>query len=365
MNILHVLNTRCFGGVETHVLNCLRELKNRGHRAFLIYKESAPGELKEKVENFEIPHAILPLRGVNDIGSLIWMLKFCQQSKMDIIHTHHANEAFRGGIISSLYKQGRFFFTRHGCYGMSKLTLRFLKNASKIIAISDSVKHFLLENGFPPEKVTRIYHGVPSSLTPTEIVPLRKQNLARNPIKLISINRLSEEKDPLLAVEILDWLVTNAPDTNWKLFVLGKDYSNNQAYYKSMTNMIEGRNLADKVELSGYIDDLSEYLKRAHIGVITSRIEGFGLAMIEMMSAGLPVLSTPCEGPLEIIKDGVNGHICRRDPAEFGQKIIDLIGDRERYCQVSRNNVDLYRSEFTTKHMVDELEQLYRSSKPN
>lgn len=362
MNILHILNTKCFGGVETHVLNCLKELAKRGHNTFLIYKERAPEELKNKIEKLEIPHAALPLRGVNDIGSLIWMLRFCQRSRVDIIHAHHANEAFRGGIISKLYKKGRFFFTRHGCYGMGKLTLRFLNSATGIIAISDSVKQFMLENGFPPEKVTRIYHGVTSPLAGVNIQHMRRQNLAHNPIKLIAISRLSEEKDPLLAVEILNWLVTNAPGTNWKLSILGKDYSHDRSYHRSMVQAIEKHKLTGMVELPGYVDDLTEYFKRSHIGIITSRIEGFGLAMIEMMAAGLPVLSTSCEGPREIITENINGYLCRREPEDFGRRILQIINDHDLYKRISGNNMELYRNEFTTAHMVDKLEQLYQTS---
>jgi len=345
--------------VETHVLNCLREFKLRGHEPYLAYKKNSPKELITRVNHLEIPHFPLPLRGVNDLGSLLALYRFCRDRDIDIIHAHHANEAFRSSIISRFHTC-RFFFTRHGCYGLSKLTVMFLARATRIIAISDAVRSFLINNGLPERNIVRMYHGVSSDFVPSEMEIERKQHFNSHPTNLIYVGRLCDEKDTILAIKVLDWLVNNSPDKDWQLTILGKDYSNDQHYVNELHRTIRARRLQKRVTFEGYVADPAPHLKQAHIGIVTSRIEGFGLAMLEMMASGLPIISTDCEGPREIVQEGINGFICRRNPDDFGKQITTIMHDEDFYCRLSNNNMNLYQSKFTLARMADELEDLYR-----
>lgn len=344
--------------METHVLNCLRELKLRGHEPYLVYKKSSPEELITRVNHLEIPHFPLPLRGVNDLGSLLALYRFCRDRGIDIIHAHHANEAFRSSIISRFHPC-RFFFTRHGCYGLGKLTVMFLARATRIIAISDAVRSFLIRNGLSERNIIRMYHGVSSDFVPSEMEIERKQHFNSHPINLIYVGRLCDEKDTILAINILNWLVKNSPDKDWRLTILGKDYSDDQHYINELRRTIHAHNLQQRVTFKGYVVNPAPHLKLAHVGIVTSRIEGFGLAMLEMMASGLPIISTDCEGPREIIKNGINGFICRRSPDEFGKQITTIMHDEDFYCRLSNNNMALYQSKYTLDHMVDQLEELY------
>ena len=58
-------------------------------------------------------------------------------------------------------------------------------------------------------------------------------------------------------------------------------------------------------------DELAEYYQMADVFVFPSRWETFGLVMIEAMACGTPVAAYPCQGPLDVVDEGITG--CMRD----------------------------------------------------
>jgi glycosyltransferase involved in cell wall biosynthesis len=99
----------------------------------------------------------------------------------------------------------------------------------------------------------------------------------------------------------------------------------------------------------GWIKDrkkLFEILKESDILVFTSKPgEGLGLTILEGMSQGLPIISTKCGGPEEIINDGINGYLVDYSNDEdivnqFVEKIKLLIKNPEIYEKISKNNIE-------------------------
>jgi glycosyltransferase involved in cell wall biosynthesis len=71
---------------------------------------------------------------------------------------------------------------------------------------------------------------------------------------------------------------------------------------------IARQNLGDRVSLPGYCDP-GPYYAQARCFAATSTSESFGLAIAEALSQGLPVVSTDCGGPREILGDGAYGEL--------------------------------------------------------
>ena len=72
----------------------------------------------------------------------------------------------------------------------------------------------------------------------------------------------------------------------------------------ALERYIAGRGLEGKIRLLGYRSNPLPYIAGADLIVCPSRVEGFGLSVAEAMTLGRPVISTPCEGPSELIKNG-------------------------------------------------------------
>jgi rhamnosyl/mannosyltransferase len=123
--------------------------------------------------------------------------------------------------------------------------------------------------------------------------------------------------------------------------------------------------LGDRVVFAGSLDDaaLHDHLAAAAIGLLPSstETEAFGLAMVEYMAAGLPVVSTELgTGTSYVNQDGVTGLIVpANDPAALAAAIQRLLGDpglRGRMGVAGRARV---RENFTTEAMMRGMDGLY------
>jgi glycosyltransferase involved in cell wall biosynthesis len=79
--------------------------------------------------------------------------------------------------------------------------------------------------------------------------------------------------------------------------------------------------------------ELGNYYRQADVFVFPSRWETFGLVMIEAMACGTPVAAYPCQGPLDVVDEGITG--CMND--DLAQAVTDaLLLDRNRVLEGSQ-----------------------------
>jgi glycosyltransferase involved in cell wall biosynthesis len=85
--------------------------------------------------------------------------------------------------------------------------------------------------------------------------------------------------------------------------------------------------VADRVVSTGHLDDASAALSGLDVLVSSSREEGFGLALVEAMAAGIPVVATRCGGPEDIIDDARTGLlVAPEDPHALATAVERLLG---------------------------------------
>jgi glycosyltransferase involved in cell wall biosynthesis len=86
----------------------------------------------------------------------------------------------------------------------------------------------------------------------------------------------------------------------------------------------------DGVEVVGPVADVATELCRAAIFVLPSLQEGFGIVAAEALAAGLPVITTPCGGPEEMIRESGGGRVLETfEPDELAHAIVSLAEDAE------------------------------------
>jgi glycosyltransferase involved in cell wall biosynthesis len=106
--------------------------------------------------------------------------------------------------------------------------------------------------------------------------------------------------------------------------------------------------------------DVNTFLGRADIFVLPSRHEGFGLALVEAMAAGLPVIASNIEGPADIVTDGEDGLLFDSgSEEELATKIATLI----QYPAVTekiRTNGRITAGKYDISSMRDRYVEIYR-----
>lgn len=126
--------------------------------------------------------------------------------------------------------------------------------------------------------------------------------------KIIFVGRLTKNhKRPHLLIEAFVKLSSKYP--NWILELWGA--SDKKAYYLELEHLIKSNKLEQKVFLKGSTDKVPQILKEADIFAFPSAYEGFGMALAEGMSVGLPSVGfKSCPAVNELIKDGKTGILC-------------------------------------------------------
>jgi len=118
--------------------------------------------------------------------------------------------------------------------------------------------------------------------------------------------------------------------------------------------------LADKVRFLGWRNDLPEVMAGWDIVAMPSLDEGFGMAALDGMAAGLPVVATAVGGLRELIEDGITGRLVHPGkPDELAQRLRELIEDRGVHEAMGRAGRRRALDHFSIDQMVERTLTVY------
>jgi glycosyltransferase involved in cell wall biosynthesis len=123
--------------------------------------------------------------------------------------------------------------------------------------------------------------------------------------------------------------------------------------------------LAGHVVFTGYVpeSDKVDHFNLGDVFLFPSAMEGFGLAVAEAMSVGLPVVASDRGSLPELVVDGEGGFLCPPEQAEaFAERLLLLLGDaglREKFGRANRERVDRL---FRWSRCVDETRRVYEEA---
>jgi glycosyltransferase involved in cell wall biosynthesis len=131
-------------------------------------------------------------------------------------------------------------------------------------------------------------------------------------------------------------------------------------YTRKIKRMVEISGLKSKVTFHGPLDNeqLAIRLKSAHVMVVPSSYEGFGIVYLEGMAFGLPAIGTTYGGAAEIITDGETGYLVPPDDATaLAQKLSTIASDRDLLAYMSVKAMRRYRRQPTWVETAEAIRQ--------
>lgn len=204
----------------------------------------------------------------------------------------------------------------------------FLRQADAFVAISSPVCAELAAGGVQPERI----HRLPNSVDTGRFCPLpeaakgemrRKLGLPVAGKIAIFVGRLVTYKGLPLLVRV--WREICQKHSGATLVLVGAgglDMHNCEAELRAY---VESNGLDGSVHFAGEVRNVHEYLQASDVFVFPSEREAFGIALIEAMACGLPVISTPVGGVKDIFQHGQDGLVVQ--PGDFQQldDALDLL----------------------------------------
>ncbi|MFA5500591.1 MAG: lipopolysaccharide heptosyltransferase II [Candidatus Omnitrophota bacterium] len=343
MNILQILPSLEFGGVETGTIDLARYLVRKGHKAIVI---SGGGKLVRELDKIGARHYTLPV-GKKSLLNMIRMVRavsdIIRNEDIDIVHVRSRVPALIA-FIASRRTNRVFLTTAHGYYKKKFLSTvmgwgRFVIVPSNIIA-----KHMVNDFGVPYERIRFIPRGVDLSR-----FKFRDPDTWSNKGFTVGmVSRITPLKGHAYFIKAVSLLNRKIP--NLKVIIAGS--APKDKYKEDLDLLVRRLGLANTIEFLGAQEDVPSIMKQLDCLVsATITPEAFGRSIVEAQASGVPVVSTRVGGVVDIITDNRTGLFCdAQDPHDMADKIFRLYQDKAlwrdmvvqgRKCVEDNFNLDL------------------------
>ena len=182
-----------------------------------------------------------------------------------------------------------------------------LRRASRLITVSEATRRDLVARWPDLAARTSTVYGSAPLLLDTDALPRAHPDAGGEPLRLATVGRFQWQKGYDLLLPALAELSSRG--VTWTLDVVGSGELDGELHAQA-----DRLGIAERVRWLGRDAELLEVLARAHAFVTATRAEMFGIAVLEAMAFGLPVLA-PAVGSLpEVVADQVGGRLVPFDP---------------------------------------------------
>ncbi len=326
------------GGVEVHILEIARALRQLGVEVEIFSKDGEEGR-----------------RGLEDLRA----------DQFDIIHTH--GSFFSRGMIKPILKRNkewRYVHTLHGvaidylvncrawlnwrCYTGLAVEGFCSRRADHVIAVSESVSRRAMGSfKLKPEKISVIYNGyAPEKMGGAAREEVRRElKLAADDVVLLFVGRGADKVKGAAAVTVA---VKELRQEFANLYLLAAPgYGFEDAGWLRRTGPMEH-------------GEMLRYYGAADIFVNASLNEGMPLTVIEAMAAGLAVAAAPVGGIPEVVKTEESGLLLREDRSDLVEKLGRLIKDEQLRLRLGANAREAV-GELTWENLAKQTKLVYES----
>ena len=343
IKVLHLISTSLFSGAENVACQIINLFKS--DNGYDMKYCAVIGKNKEALEIRKIPVLKLDKFNIHDIKKAI------REYNPDIIHAHDPKSTIASAIASRGKKIIAHIHSNHRY--MRKISIKSCifhfyieKRISSIIWVSDSALNEYIFNKKINKKIDSVV--LRNVVNPNELKDIARNDKDQYSFDLVFLGRMEDVKNPLRFIDIMSQIQKNKRDI--KVAMIGDGSLMNEI--KTKVNEL---GLEKNITIFGNLINPYKILLSSKILVITSRYEGTPMNALESIACGIPIVSTPVDGLLELLD---KRYLCSSDD-EFISVIIDLLtsqknimGYRNRLIAVdsSINDVSKYKKI---------LEQLY------
>lgn len=356
MRILHVITSLLTGGAEKLVVDLTLKLREMGHMVDVVVFNGADGpflqemERREEVRLYILGHSFYDFR-------YIWKLRKIMRN-YDIIHTHNSSPQLYAAVANiGLHK--RLVTTEHNTENR-KRSLLFLRILDKwmygkydfIICISPSSENNLCNylgekwmKRLKKNNIATISNGIDVKRFQQAFPAIERDG----EVVIVMVAAFRQQKDHTTLLRAMTYL----PEA-YVLWLVGDG-----ELRPKVEAEIKELNLLDRVHLFGNRKDVPELLKSSDIVVLSSNWEGFGLAAVEGMAAGKPVVASDVDGLKQIV-EGYGIVFPHGDTVALAHILKHLSTNRNYYNEVAEKCYHR-ANEYDLGKMVKMYNDMYNS----
>jgi glycosyltransferase involved in cell wall biosynthesis len=352
MKIAHIILTSQNGGAEQVFIDYIRILKNIGHENFAIIKNDAP--YFSKLENLKIKtQKIVNKFGYYDFLASKEIKDFIEENKIDIVIAHAGKSmVLAHKALKKITNKKVILVAVNHSYNIKRsLCADIIFSVNKEIFFKTIDKKRTPENSFIINNAIDL-EGFEPNFPENNFV-------GKSPIILGVIGRFHKAKGFDSAIDALKILQKNSlQKIILKIAGTGEEMANLQKKVKDL-------NLENEVEFLGWIADSKDFFSQIDIFILSSKIETFGLVILEAMKYGKPIIATNCDGPKEILRHEIDGlfvDIKSSEPLpnQIAKAVEKLISDEKLANNLVKNSHQRLKSRFSLEILERMLGEIFK-----
>ncbi len=352
--ILHVVKSNIYSGAENVVCQIIKGLSDKEDFIYM----SPRGPIEDKLKSIGLYENYYGIEKLDAASIKAAVEKF----HPTVVHAHDFTAsvlcalALKNSvpIISHLHNNPPWIKTFNYKTFSYLIACRYFNH---ILMVSDAVKNEY-------RYTTKINCPITIAGNPFSVEGVRSQvsnNPPSNPDSsgnsnfssdLLFVGRLTEQKNPLLVLEIAKELASTSLVKKIRIVGDGELFSDLQSY-------ITNNNLDDIVFLEGFKKNSYDYMASTKIQIMPSKWEGFGLVALEAMSLGIPVVGSD-NGGLKKIIDSSCGFVCKTKE-DYINAITELINSPLTYAEKSNGATKRALEYNNINEYCDTLFEIYKS----
>ena len=321
--VLHLISGLEVGGSERMLVNLVRSCTEvpQFTQVVVVMNDRVDRNLASELSSISVPVYFLGRPESSKNPKYIFdLVKIIRAHQVSVIHSHNSGSKYWSMLCRLAILKLRLVFTLHDTkISMNSLDI-VLHNALIDVTIAISQAVATEARSLKINRIDQVDNGIPISIF-RSVSP----RLCGSNAKIISVARLfPEKKGQDILVRAIKRCVDRGLDVECKF--VGSPLPGDSQALPMLQALVSSLQLTSRVQFLMGRSDVLALLGDSNIFVLPSRYEGFGLALVEAMAAGLPVIASNIDGPADIITDGMDGLLFEPGSDEqLAEKIATLI----------------------------------------
>lgn len=292
------------------------------------------------------------IRNDLDFRPVFALRRLIREQVYDIVHFHTKRAHALSLVLGRTHPELRYIVTRRMDYPVKRnwYTRRlYNQRVDGVVAISHKIAEVLIAAGVQREKIKVIHSGIDPRHF--QMASATVSSSGKNVIGTAAV--LEERKGHRFLLEAAALLKEQGLRLTYRFAGEGSER-------ESLQRIAYRLGLRDEVLFLGFVSDIPTFLSSVDIFVLPSLYEGLGIAVLEAMAAGKPVVASRTGGIPELVIDRVTGLLVPpKDPGALARAILHLVSQAGLGRRMGDKGREQVLERFTMEQMAKKNEDYY------
>lgn len=351
------------GGIETLILDILNNHNIAPFDMICIHRKKG-SYYDEYCKSGVSLYELVP-KHIFDITYFLKLRKILKENSIDIVHAHTAIDACIAIIVTLFLKIG--VVTTYHSYTVRPFLTYFALLFSKLnIFVSKYQReiHIQLYKTINSQKYEVVYNGMDiEKISSSDIIffDFIQNGKKQGKIQMCMVGNFVRVREHLTVCRFLHQLKQKG--CKFDFYFIGRKDENDITLYQDCVDYCLKNGLKENVHFLGGRGDVPIFLNQMDAAVYSTDMDTFGIALVEMIVAGIPTLVNDWPVMVEITQNGELANIYEtKNEFDLLEKFECFLNNRVEYIQKAKQNGDIAKELYSIEIHVENLYQVYKKN---